>query len=101
VIHPSWSAGGGSPTYCADDDPAKGAASIKVNDVASRTVRVLIAGGVNTSPVWSPDGQSLVFCRMVGDSNSEVFVADSGGANLRNITNSPAFASNRNGGANC
>jgi TolB protein len=94
VIHPNWSPDGKRVAYCVDDDlkpPKKNPASIKVIDLASRQVRVLISGGVNTYPVWSPDGRSLAFRRMVEDTNSEVFVADSSGANVRNLTNSPAF----------
>jgi TolB protein len=94
VIHPSWSPDGKRVAYCADDDlkpPKKNPADIKVIDLATRRVRILISGGVNTYPVWSPDGQSLAFRRMVEDTNSEVFVADSAGKNQRNITNSPAF----------
>ena len=94
VIHPSWSPDGKQLAFCADDDlkpPKKNPAAIKIIDIATRRVRVLISGGVNTYPVWSPDGRSLAFRRMVEDTNSEVFVADSGGSYQRNITNSPAF----------
>jgi len=94
VIHPSWSPDGKRVAYCVDDDlepPRKNPASIKVIDLASRRVRVLITGGVNTYPVWSPDGRSLAFRRMVDDTNSEVFVADSSGTRVRNLTHSPAF----------
>ena len=94
VIHPSWSPDGRRLAYCTDDDlapPKKNPASIKVLDLATRTVRVLISGGINTYPVWSPDGRALAFRRMLGENNSEVFVADSSGAAARNLTNSPAF----------
>jgi TolB protein len=94
VIHPSWSPDGKRVAYCTDDDlkpPKKNPAAIKIIDLATRRIRILISGGVNTYPVWSPDRRSLAFRRMVEDTNSEVFLADSGGNHVRNITNSPAF----------
>ena len=94
VIHPDWSPDGTRIAYCADDDlkpPKKNPASIMVMDLATRKVRVLISGGVNTYPVWSPDGRRIAFRRMVEDTNSEVFIADSSGGGVRNLTRSPAF----------
>jgi TolB protein len=70
TIHPNWAPDG---------------------DVATRKVTTLIAGGVNTYPVWSPDGKKLVFRRMLGETNSEVFVANADGSDARNLTNDPAF----------
>ena len=55
-----------------------------------RTTR-LISGGVNTYPAWSPDGKRIAFRRMLGEMNSEVFVANSDGSEQRNLTNHPAF----------
>jgi TolB protein len=59
--------------------------------IAFVQVRELISGGVNTYPAWSPDGRWIAFRRMVQDTNSEVFLADSAGRGARNLTNSPAF----------
>jgi TolB protein len=94
VIHPNWSPDGRRIAYCADDDlkpPRKNPASIMIIDLATRKVRELISGGVNTYPAWSPDGRWIAFRRMVEDTNSEVFLADSSGGGPRNLTNSPAF----------
>jgi TolB protein len=94
VIHPSWSPDGRRLAYCTDDDlapPRKNPSVIKVMELASRKVRVLISGGVNTYPAWSPDGRRMAFRRMLGEANSEVFVADTAGGNARNLTNSPAW----------
>ena len=93
-IHPAWLPDGRQLGYCTDDDlapPKKNDADIKIFDLATRSERVLITGGVNTYPVWSPDGRSIAFRRMLGEKNSEVFVADRDGSNTRNLSNSPAF----------
>ena len=60
-------------------------------DLATKTVRTVISGGVNTFPVMSPDGRKIAFRKIVGDMNSEVFVADADGSNLRNLTNHHAW----------
>lgn len=114
AIHPNWSPDGSKLAYCTDDDlapPRKNDADIVVIDVTTRRTQTLITGGVNTYPAWSPDGKRVAFRRMLGEMNSEVFVANADGTGARNLTNhssfdgwpawSPdgtriAFASNRN-----
>lgn len=114
-IHPSFTPDGKSLLYCTDDDlrpPAKNESEIYVIDLATKARRTLIAGGVNTYPVMSPDARRIAWRKIVGDMNSEVFVANADGSDAKNITNhhawegwpawSPAgstiaFAGNRNG----
>lgn len=94
AIHPHWAPDGRSIVYCADDDlhpPRKNPADIFSVDLATGRVTSLITGGVNTYPVWSPDGRHLAFRRMLGGMNSEVFVADADGSGAHNVTNHPAF----------
>ena len=94
AIHPTWSPDGSRVAYCTDDDvapPRKNASDIRVIDLATRAIRTLVTGGVNTYPVWSPDGRRLAFRRMLGDTNSEIFVGDAEGRDARNVTNDPAF----------
>jgi TolB protein len=94
AIHPSWSSDGKMLLYCTDDDlrpPKKNDSEIDALDLATRKITRLVAGGVNTYPVLSPDGRKLAFRRMLGETNSEVFVADADGKNARNLTNNPAF----------
>jgi TolB protein len=92
-IHPAWTPDGRSILYCTNDDldpPRKNAAEIYRVDVASGKIATVISGGVNTYPVPSPDGTKIAFRKML-DINSEVFVADADGRNLRNLTDHPAF----------
>lgn len=94
AIHPAWSADSKKIIYCTDDDlqpPRKNDSDIDVVELATGKVTTLITGGVNTYPAWSPDMKHLVFRRMLGDMNSEVFIADGDGRNARNLTNHPAF----------
>lgn len=94
AIHPNWSPDGAKLAYCTDDDlapPRKNDADIQVIDMATRRITTLITGGVNTYPSWSPDGKQIAFRRMLGEMNSEVFIANADGSNARNLTNHQAF----------
>jgi TolB protein len=94
AIHPAWTPDGTAILYCTDDDlrpPVKNAAEIYRGELATGRVATLISGGVNTYPVMSPDGRRIAFRRMIGEMNSEVFVADADGGNVRNLSNHPAF----------
>ena len=92
-IHPAWTPDSKSILYCTNDDldpPRKNAAEIYRVMVATGRVTTVISGGVNTYPVPSPDGRKIAFRKMI-DINSEVFVADIDGENLKNLTDHPAF----------
>jgi TolB protein len=93
-IHPIWSGDGRKIIYCADDDlhpPKKNEAAIYAIDLETRQTATLISGGTNTYPSWSPDGTKIAFRRMLGEMNSEVFVADADGSHQQNLSNHPAF----------
>ena len=92
-IHPAWMPDGRSILYCTNDDldpPRKNNAEVYRVDVSSGQLTTVIAGGVNTYPVPSPDGRKIAFRKML-DINSEVFVADIDGRNVKNLTADPAF----------
>ena len=93
-IHPSFSPDGKSLLYCTDDDlrpPAKNELQIYSMDLATKKLTMLISGGVNTFPVMSPDGRKIAYRKIIGDMNSEVFVADADGSNPKNLTNHWSF----------
>jgi TolB protein len=94
AIHPNWAPDSRHLAWCTDDDlapPRKNDSDIKVIDLETSRIRLLITGGTNTYPAFSPDGKYVAFRRMLGEKNSEVFLADSDGTHVRNLTNSPAF----------
>jgi TolB protein len=94
TIHPNWHPDGRSRAYCTDDDlkpPAKNASDIYTIAIATHQLTKLITGGVNTYPAWSPDGKRLAFRRILGEMNSEVFLANADGSGQQNLTNDPAF----------
>ena len=94
TIHPTWTRDSKSILYCTDDDlhpPAKNSAEIYSIDLATHTTKQLISGGVNTYPALSPDSAHIAFRRMLGEHDSEVFIADSNGSHAHNVTNNPAF----------
>jgi TolB protein len=93
-IHPTWSPDSTRVIYCSDDDmhpPKKNASEIYVVDVRTKQITTLISGGTNTYPSWSPDGKKIAFRKMLGEMNSEVFVADADGSNQKNVSNHQAF----------
>ena len=71
--------------------PKKNGTEIYTIDVETKALKTVISGGVNTYPCFSPDMKKIVFRKIIGDMNSEVFVANNDGTNSRNITNNPAF----------
>lgn len=94
AIHPAFTPDGRAILYCTDDDlrpPEKNEAEIYSIDLATKRVTTLISGGVNTFPVMSPDGRKIAYRKIVGDMNSEVFVADADGKNPKNLTNHWTF----------
>ena len=94
AIHPSWSPDSARIAYCTDDDlkpPKKNESEIYTVDRKTRQITRLISGGTNTYPAFSPDGKKLAFRRMLGALDSEVFIANADGSDIRNLTNHPAF----------
>jgi TolB protein len=94
TIHPNWSPDSQAVLYCTDDDlqpPHKNDSDIYSVSVAGGRPTKVISGGVNTYPSLSPDGKKLAFRRMLGESNSEVFIANADGSDAKNLTNDPAF----------
>jgi len=94
TIHPNWSADSKHVMYCTNDDvapPKKNEAQINVVDLATKKITPVITGGINTYGSWSPDMKQIAFRKIIGEENSEVFLANADGSNLRNLSNNPFF----------
>lgn len=73
-----------------NENPRKNPFETYSIDIETHTITKLPSGGVNTYPMWSPHAKMMPFRRMLGETTSEVFVADDDGSNPpRNITNNP------------
>ncbi|MEO8001508.1 MAG: hypothetical protein ABI644_06490 [Arenimonas sp.] len=94
VIHPRFHPDGFRLAYCTTDDlnpPLKNTSEIQEIDLRTRKTTTLVSGGINTYPVYSPDGSKMALRKFVGELNSEIFVGNSDGTQLKNLTNSTAF----------
>jgi TolB protein len=93
-FHPSWDPTGASLIYCDDDDlapPKKNTSSIFITNVKTGETSTLITGGTNTYPSISPDGTRIAYRHMIGDMNSEVYVAGRDGKHSVDVSNHMAF----------
>jgi TolB protein len=98
-IHPSWAPDGKRLIYCSARDNAdqQHAPEGEVYEIytispeGSYRKQLTHFGGVNTYPNYSPDGTRIVFRKVLGEKNSEVWIMQSDGRNPKNLTNNPAF----------
>ncbi len=49
------------------------------------------SGVVESSPMWTPDGQSVVFATWVDEEGGDIFQVDANGGTPRNLTRAPAM----------
>ena len=55
---------------------------------------VMTSGNLNVSPAFSPDQKRIAFTRSLGSGNSEIFLCDRDGSNLKRLTHSSAIDTN-------
>jgi TolB protein len=93
----SWSPDGSKIVYTTVVDPAQQPrrAKLRVVSAADGSEVPLAEERVGYLPVWSPDGKSVAFGAFVGQldaqgkGEAELFLMDSDGSNLRQITDRP------------
>jgi Tol biopolymer transport system component len=93
----NWSSDGKHIVYMAITDPTQipVRARIQSVDVATGMQTVLAEGQQGFHPAWSPDGTKIAFVGWIGEPDesgqqeSELFIMDSDGSNLRQVATRP------------
>jgi len=91
-LSPNWSPTGLEIAYVSYFSGAPGIYLVNVESGVKTPV--LTSGNLNISPSFSPDGRRMVFARSVGAGNTEIFVCDRDGKNLRQLTHSSGIDTN-------
>lgn len=91
-LSPAWSPGRQEIAYVSYFSGVPGIYLVDVE--TGRKTPVLISGNLNISPAFSPDGSKIVFARSVGGGNTEIFVCDRDGDNMRQLTHSSGIDTN-------
>lgn len=83
--HPDWSPDGDRIAF---QRSRLEAADLYLVRSSGGRARLLLRDG--RTPAWSPDGDRIAFIRNAGNANSDVWVMDADGTNLRRLTKHPA-----------
>ena len=94
---PAWTAEGEKIAYTSYRGTEAG---LYIYNPYEGTRKEVMSTGTNYAPSFSPDGKKLAFCSTIEEGNSEIYVANSDGTNIRRITfnnaidTSPAWSPN-------
>jgi TolB protein len=80
---PAWSADGRSVAYTSY---RQGRAGLCILDIYEGKQTEVQNAGTNFGPTFSPDGKKLAFCSTLEEGNSEIYVANSDGTNIKRLT---------------
>ncbi len=91
-LSPAWNPNGREIAYVSY---FSGAPGIYLVDVATgQKTPAVTEGNLNVSPSFSPDGKRIVFARSIGSGNTEIFICNRDGSNLRQLTHSSGIDTN-------
>jgi TolB protein len=91
-LSPAWNPNG---REIANVSYFSGAPGIYLVDVTTgQKTPVVTQGNLNVSPSFSPDGKRIVFARSIGSGNTEIFVCNRDGSDLRQLTHSSGIDTN-------
>ncbi len=80
---PAWSADGKSVVYTSY---RQGSAGLYILNIYEGKQIEVQNEGTNFSAAFSPDGKKLAFCSTLEEGNSEIYVANSDGSNIKRLT---------------
>jgi len=91
-LSPDWAPNAEHVVYVSYLEGAPGIYSVELK--SGTKTPLILSGNLNISPAVSPDGSKLAFARSVGRGNSEIFVSDRNGQNMKQLTRSSAIDTN-------
>ena len=84
-MSPDWSPDSDFISYVSYLGGAPGIHQVELK--TGRKTAIMTQGDFNSSPAYSPDGKEIAFSRSVGSGNTEIFLSNRDGSNLRRLTN--------------
>ncbi len=91
-LSPGWSPTGQELAYVSY---FSGTPGIYLVDLESGNKSPVITNGtLNITPSFSPDGSKMVFARSIGDGNTEIFMCNRDGSDLRQLTHASGIDTN-------
>lgn len=88
---PAWSPDGQRIAFTRLPCPSGGPVAIWIMNADGGSQVALVPFGNNSNSAWSPDGSKIAFERFTNEGYNEIFVVNTDGSALTNLSNDPAF----------